>query len=132
MDLNVQTYHTVPLKDTRRGSESVISDGIMTPPTSPGPTHHIPEDTSMEVELIEEVEEYAAVPHDQQPEEPMQYSPEAEAVDVLRTPQSPPRRLSDEHIPIETASTLKLTDFEVRGALGELMLLFFGGKVDIA
>ena len=118
MEINAQTYHSVPLKDTRRGSESVISDGIMTPPTSPGPSHHIPEDVSMmevQMELNEEEEEYSTITHDQQPET-HEYSPEA---DVLRTPQSPPRRLSDEHIPIETAATLKLSDFEVRGALGK-------------
>ncbi|KAI5124331.1 hypothetical protein M0805_008938 [Coniferiporia weirii] len=123
-----QPLSTAPRKmSARRDSEMVLSEGPITPPESPGPEDALPTQTHQPLEIVMEDTvqvvqvrtDYPATPVSQVPQTPDSMDEDIEKtdqyLDILR---QPVRSLSSENLQMPSTSTLKLTDFEVRGTLG--------------
>lgn len=101
----------------------VLSEGPITPPISPSPSDHPMDEVVMQESTpsIDIPAEYPATPVSMPPQTPVsmdedESAGEEPAVPIIR---QPTRSLSDENIHLSSATeTLKLTDFDVRGTLG--------------
>lgn len=113
-------FQPFPRRLSRRGSEMMMSDGPITPPESPGPEDQQPLDAPMEDDPIvypptpvSEVTEDTSSAMGEEEEQPSGGVEEVAAPSLARS-------LSDENMQSYNVSTLRLTDFEVRGTLGEV------------
>ena len=117
---------------SRRDSEMVLSEGPITPPDSPGPEDMIPMDLHQPVEVSMAVEDGRQSAHVDYPATPVSQTEGSDAMeeDIMQVeqvqdiPKPPSRSLSEENLERPGTSSLKLTDFEVRGTLGEWPSLY--------
>lgn len=114
-------------KPSRRGSEMVLSEGPITPPESPSPEDMAAAQAQQQAqaqvvkeEVPQEVQiDYPVTPISQVPETPDSRDEEMEVdSQYFAISRQPVRSLSSENLQSSDSSSLKLTDFEVRGTLG--------------
>lgn len=133
----------------RRDSEMVLSDGPITPPESPSPEEMAVSHSSTQIQSqnhnnmvqppleivmtdtaqVVQVLDYPVTPVSQVPETPDAMDTMDEdtgnSEQTLSIGRQPVRSLSQENIDLPGTNTLKLTDFNVRGTLGEFAPMSF-------
>lgn len=123
-----------------RQSIPMVYEVLMTPPVSPSHSEDGTDATSGGVMMVcQQQEPYPEKPSSQDLQSQLHQAPALQAAYThwqppdpqrpLTPPPLPARSLENEEVHVEKPGVLKLTDFEVRGALGNVSSLFLGSRV---